>query len=716
MSIRSLLFTSTFLIAFSTTVNAQFVHPGLSHKTSDLDRMKYMVASSIDPWATSYENMSSDDMASYNYTVEGDTSMTVLYRDSPKTNLSAFESDSRAAYYNAIRWYITEDSRYADKAVEIFNAWTGLTYLQYSGTRALTSCLIYQMLEAAEIIKSTYSGWSEEDINKFKAMLVYPGYSNTEVPANIETEGTWYWRAYMFDYVRAGNQELSAARACLAMGVFLDNEIMYDRALRYVMGLSHRSDDLSYASGPHTRGSVTSTTDYQISYNYTVGSDTADYGFNGVLTNYIWENGQCQESSRDQIHTMWGESLLCSIGEIAWNQGTDFWGESDSRILLGLEYNMKYSVSYVASYDDQLTEWTPTVESGEFVQKMDRTNRTMSLAMSPIYGTDETRILRGTFNTVAAWELPTAHYVGRGLKTEEEVKWTLRARDKSIELNELYEQAPDNGAYLGFGGLTFRRPDYCYGDPVSDFDDDDLPVFEMPVAPCTIEAENFDYFPVTGEDHTYSDETSGNSGSVYRTTEDVDIQTCSEGGYCVDEMASGEWLAYTLHIPSDGYYEISIRYAAESSDGTIQIDFGATDETGTINVPSTGGEDEWNDLIVKTGISLSKGVQNLKLKVGGSSNSYKINSITISNSTEDTINSNEIQDIEVYPNPVSDNLVITNASGAEIKIYSSDGKMVINGSIDSDSYSINMEDLEAGVYMLRLDIDGQEGSKTVIKK
>jgi hypothetical protein len=521
----------------------------------------------------------------------------------------------------------------------------------------------------------------------------------------------------MFDYVRAGNQELSAARACLAMGVFLDNEIMYDRALRYVMGLSHRSDDLSYASGPHTRGSVTSTTDYQISYNYTVGSDTADYGFNGVLTNYIWENGQCQESSRDQIHTMWGESLLCSIGEIAWNQGTDFWGEADSRILLGLEYNMKYSVSYVASYDDQLTVWTPTAESGEFVQKMDRTNRTMSLAMSPIYGTDETRILRGTFNTVAAWELPTAHYVGRGLKTEEEVKWTLRARDKSIELNELYEQAPDNGAYLGFGGLTFRRPDYCYGDPVSDFDDDDLPVFEMPVAPCTIEAENFDYFPVTGEDHTYSDETSGNSGSVYRTTEDVDIQTCSEGGYCVDEMASGEWLAYTLHIPSDGYYEISIRYAAESSDGTIQIDFGATDETGTINVPSTGGEDEWNDLIVKTGISLSKGVQNLKLKVGGSSNSYKINSITISNSIESSINSSEIQNqIEVHPNPVSDNLTITNALGAELKMYSSDGKMVLKNNIDSENFSICMSDVQSGVYVVQLNINGQLERVKVIKK
>jgi len=38
---------------------AQFVHPGLSHKLSDLDRMKHMVEAGIEPFASSFELLAS---------------------------------------------------------------------------------------------------------------------------------------------------------------------------------------------------------------------------------------------------------------------------------------------------------------------------------------------------------------------------------------------------------------------------------------------------------------------------------------------------------------------------------------------------------------------------------------------------------------------------------------------------------------------------------
>lgn len=131
------------------SIHAQFVHPGLSHKKSDLDRMKYMVEAQIEPFYSSYQSLASNSKSSYDYTVLGNTSMTVLYRDSPKTNITEFESDSRAAYQNALMWSITGDSRHANKCVEIFNAWTGLTYIQHSGTTALTSGLIYMIKVAS---------------------------------------------------------------------------------------------------------------------------------------------------------------------------------------------------------------------------------------------------------------------------------------------------------------------------------------------------------------------------------------------------------------------------------------------------------------------------------------------------------------------------------------------------------------------------------------
>ena len=62
------------LISGVSSIQAQFVHPGISHKKSDLDRMKYMVEAQIDPWYSSYQNMVNDSKSSYSYVVQGKAS------------------------------------------------------------------------------------------------------------------------------------------------------------------------------------------------------------------------------------------------------------------------------------------------------------------------------------------------------------------------------------------------------------------------------------------------------------------------------------------------------------------------------------------------------------------------------------------------------------------------------------------------------------------
>jgi len=59
-------------------------------------------------------------------------------------------------------WAITGDTRHADKCVQIFSTWSNITCVTGGGTEALNSGLyIWKMVEAAEIIKSTYSGWAQ---------------------------------------------------------------------------------------------------------------------------------------------------------------------------------------------------------------------------------------------------------------------------------------------------------------------------------------------------------------------------------------------------------------------------------------------------------------------------------------------------------------------------------------------------------------------------
>ena len=172
-ALSSLIFLLNLVITI--TVSGQLVHPGISHTKSDLDRMKFMVEAGIDPWLTTYNNMKSMSYSSYDYTVAGNSSNTTI------TNLRTFENDGNAAYHNALMWYITDDSRHAQKCVQIFNAWSNITRIENQFALSNGGAL-WRMVEAAEIIKHTYSGWSTADQQRFANMLVYPGWSGTQAP------------------------------------------------------------------------------------------------------------------------------------------------------------------------------------------------------------------------------------------------------------------------------------------------------------------------------------------------------------------------------------------------------------------------------------------------------------------------------------------------------------------------------------------------------
>ncbi len=604
-----------------------FVHPGGLFKQSDLERMRYMVQAGVEPYATSFNELSSDSKASYNYVVRGDSSWTEVNRGG--THGSEYESDVLAAYMNALMWAITEDSRHAEKCIEIFNTWKNLTDVEGGGTESLNSGLfVWKMVEAAEIIKSTYSGWSASDIQAFSDMLVYPGYSNAAVPAYItDDNGSFYWRMYIGDPGRHGNQDMIAWRGMITMGVFLDNEIMYDRALNYFKGLSHRADDIPYQSGPpNNSASPITTTDYYDAYRlYSWDTSIPDYGYNGVLEYYFWENGQCQESSRDQAHTFFGLSIAAGIAEVAWNQGDGVYNSLDNRLLKGFEYTARYNTSYLQSYPDQSTPWEPTAASGEFIQRFDRTGRWYSKKINPYTEGNFTQLTRGDFpEKRPCFEQGVAHFQ---VRMGEDATWTERARDYAIAQSG-YETTGWNQDHPGWGALCFRRPTWCAGDPVSGFSSG-TPIFQMPVIPAVIEAENYDYFPVDGQTRTYADTTSGNSGAQYRANQSVDIEVCSESGYNVTDMADGEWLSYTLHVPITDTYTIGVRYAANGSNGRIQFAFDGSDVTSEVTLPDTGGFSNWVTYTISSNVALTKGVQNMRVTISGASNVYKLNRIII---------------------------------------------------------------------------------------
>src|SRR5882672_4848832 len=93
-----------------------YVHPGGLHTRADLDRMKAQVAAGAHPWIDDWNLLIADPLAQNSYTAAATPNM--------GTSRQRADQDAHAAYLNAIRWYISGDTSYADCAVRILNAWS----------------------------------------------------------------------------------------------------------------------------------------------------------------------------------------------------------------------------------------------------------------------------------------------------------------------------------------------------------------------------------------------------------------------------------------------------------------------------------------------------------------------------------------------------------------------------------------------------------------
>lgn len=142
--------------------------------------------------------------------------------------------------------------------------------------------------------------------------------------------------------------------------------------------------------------------------------------------------------------------------------------------------------------------------------------------------------------------------------------------------------------------------------------------------PGTIEAENYDN---GGEGVAFHDATTANEGGQYRTSEAVDIEPCTQGGYNVGWIADGEWLEYTVNVATAGTYKFEITTAAQSVAGSMRIKFNDVDKTGAVSFPSTGAWQTWQTTTVNN-ISLSAGQQVMRIEI--ITGSYNINKIVIS--------------------------------------------------------------------------------------
>ncbi len=626
------------MLMFTTSINAErkFVHPGCSYTQGQLDRMKAMVQAKVEPYYTTFTNLVNSEHASLTRKVSDRG--TQIKEGSFNGTVGI---DGRCAHDLALIWHITGDRRYADKAVEYLNANSHYTNTSARGTGPLDNGKINLLIEAAELMRD-YEGWAAADQQRFKDMLTYPYYSTTEdlyskfASTDDSKNGiTFYWNIFNGDSGRFGNQGMFGMLAMLAMGVYLDNEIIYDRALRYISGLPHRSDDLPYVSGPPvTSTKPTETTAYQKTYSLNGRkSEIEDYGYDELLQYYFYPNGQCQESSRDQGHVLAGLHKYFEFAEIAWNQGDKFYSLFDNRLLKGAEFNYRYNLSNFLSFPDQPEPWEPagytdnwdevTLNNNMYLQTRCRSGRWESIAPSPDG--------RGSISNVGSRECAFAHYTVRAGESDEDTKWLRRTREYTME-NYGYETsgASPNWFYEwnGWGTLTKTLGTWMAGDPVSYVDG--KRVSGIHIMPGEVSAADYDYYNINedAEGHTYHKGGASRAANSYRPDGAVSLKQ-SSGKWVVTDTKSGDWMNYTISIPVSDTYDVMVTYRSNAESTLAAAADGS--EKVSAKLPKS---DNFTEAKVGT-ISIPSGASVLRLYVDQAADGLEISSIRVAYNSQE---------------------------------------------------------------------------------
>ena len=285
------------------SVSGVFRHAGLLVTDDDFKRIRGHIAAGEQPWTGWWNKLCADRLTSLD---AWPSALPAVYRqDRSKASLYR---DIQRAWCLALRWKLSDDPRYADKAVETLDAWAQTlklvatkaegstapddhTYILMAGMQG------HQFAQIGEVMRS-YPGWAPASLARFQQMLldvfgsICSGFLKK---VSLGSHANW---------------DMASLCGAMAIGVFCDRPELYRQACDYYAG--------------NNRGEL------------------AMFG-NGSIVHSVYfmhpgHFGQWEESGRDQGHSTLGMSLGGDLLEMAWNQGDDLYGMYNNRFLAAAEY------------------------------------------------------------------------------------------------------------------------------------------------------------------------------------------------------------------------------------------------------------------------------------------------------------------------------------------------------------------------------------------
>ena len=355
---------------------AAFTHPGVLVSRAQLDFVRTKVNSGAQPWKSAYDQMMGSSYASLSRTAKPRSVVECGPYSNPNLGCTDEREDAIAAYTDALAWYLTQDDRYAKKAIELMDAWSAtITNHTNSNAPLQTGWAGASWSRAAELIKSTYTSWP--NAGRFATMLrnVYL----SKIIGGSNSNGNW---------------ELVMMEAAVGISVFLDDQSSYDSAMaRYrnrVAAYVYLSSD---GSLPKTvPGSGLNTRDQIVSY------------WQGQGT---FMTGLTQETCRDFVHTGYGIASIADVAETSRIQGQDLYGtDVGERLRQALGFQSKYQLG--AAVPSNLCGGKLTLGLGPVTEVgFNALNTRLGIAMANTQTLTEQQRPAGTNNLFVEWQTLT---------------------------------------------------------------------------------------------------------------------------------------------------------------------------------------------------------------------------------------------------------------------------------------------------------------------
>jgi hypothetical protein len=282
-----------------------FIHPGALHTREDFERMAAKVKERKEPW---FENWQMLEKSPHGLGAPIRPSVQIVRGINGQNNYTNAQKDAATLYQCALRYRITGEKAYANKAVELLNRWSSTMKKPPTGNSnyALGAGIVgYEFACGAEMMRD-YPGWKPADFAACQEMMkLFLQANRGFLQKHNGTPGTHYRL----------NWDTCNMASMLAIGVFLDDEATFNEALGYFY-------------------------------------DGVSNGCVERAVGYVFADGlgQTEEMGRDQPHNVTGWEFMAKFCQIAWNQGVDLFGYDNNRLLRGWEYVAKYNLGYEVPY------------------------------------------------------------------------------------------------------------------------------------------------------------------------------------------------------------------------------------------------------------------------------------------------------------------------------------------------------------------------------